>query len=169
MLVIEPVLDSGSLRDKWLEHVDDQGPMGGVVAVGDVSGFVVEISDDDEIPVRVRESGVRSESVVTYGRDLAAERGQRVRDRMLGGIGRLGGPLEHDDMAKHGRTVPPRSRALPPGDSRTGRATRVPRWGLGSKRLDPGAETPYFTLFTCEIGVTLGDECRHHELDLTAT
>ena len=127
--MIEAVLDSGSLRHEWLEHVGDQGPMGGVVAVGDVSGFVVEIGHDDEIPVRVRESGVRSESVVTHGRDLAAERGQRIRGRTLGGIGCVGGPLEHDDMAEHGGTVPPRARDLRPRETRTGRATRVPRWG----------------------------------------
>lgn len=28
---------------------------------------------------------------------------------------------------------------------------------------------PYFTLFTYRVRPTLGDECRHHELDLTAT
>ncbi len=99
--MIEAVLDPGSLRDDRLEHVGDQGPMGGVVPVGGVSGFVVEIGDHDEIPVRVGQSRVGPESVVAYGRDLLSERVQRIRGRTLRGIGCLGGPLEYDDMAEH--------------------------------------------------------------------
>lgn len=98
---IEAVLDSGSPLDHRLEHVDDQGPMGGVVPVGEVSGFVVEIGDEHEIPVRVRQSGVGSESVVAHGRDLATECSQRVYGRDLRSVGCLGGPLEHNDMAEH--------------------------------------------------------------------